>query len=93
MASEKETAYVLVEGAVTSSEPQHFGVVPGLWQAGEPISVSDLGLSPSDMAELVKEHGLPLKRTTATPRLKEGETPSGAEADSAPNTIAEGAAS
>jgi hypothetical protein len=92
MATEKkEAAYVLPEDAVSSSEPQHFGVVPGLWTAGEPVAVSDLGLTADEMAALVKEHNLPLKKTTAAPKLKEGETPTSAEAESAPNPVVSGA--
>jgi hypothetical protein len=87
--AEKETAYVLQEGAVASSEPQHFGVAPGLWEPGRPVAVSDVGLSAGEMADLVKEHGLPLKKTTAAPALKDGETPSSAEAGSEPGALAE----
>lgn len=80
MADKKEAAYVLDEsgGAVNSTEPQHFGTVPGLYAPGEPVAVSDMGVSASDMAELVKEHEPRLKKTTAAPS---GE--SGADAESA----------
>lgn len=65
--SENETAYVLQEGAWTSTEAARFDGVPGDWRNDEPIAVSDLGYTPKEFADLVKERNLPLKKTTAKP--------------------------
>lgn len=68
MAEKKEqVAYVLPADASTSSEPQHFGVFPGLFTPGVPVALADLELSPDRAAALVKEHNLPLEKTTAKP--------------------------
>jgi len=87
MAQKKEAAYVLPEDASTSSEPQHFGAVfPGLHTPGVATAVSDIGDASFDAdaaAKAVKEHGLPLEKTSAAP----GDAPSGASAPSEPAQI------
>lgn len=83
-AAEKETAYVLPEDAVASSEAQVFPGFNGVFLPGVPVAVSDLGYKASEAAELVKTLELPLKKTTAKPTLAEGETPSSASVPSEP---------
>jgi hypothetical protein len=58
----EQVAFVLPEGVVPSSEPQHFGVCPGLWSPGVPATVAELdpALSDADMRHLIKEHNIPL---------------------------------
>jgi hypothetical protein len=76
----KVTAFVLPEEydvgegderetvTVSSSEPQVFGLFPGLWVAGEPVHPEDLGLSLEEARERIRELGLPLKEVRVTAR-------------------------
>ena len=75
----KETAYVLPEGAVSSSEPQVFPGIPGRWTANAPLTLTDLGRSEDEMDELVD--GTPLQKTEATVREREPGRPMVSSAD------------
>lgn len=54
---------MLAEGAVTSAEPQHFGVVlPGLWERDVPHTAADLGLTDVEVDAAITEFGLPIEK-------------------------------
>lgn len=84
MAESKETAYVLPEDAMPTTEAQVFPGFNGVFFPGEPVAVTDLGYTATEAAALVKELGLPLKKTTAKPTLEEGARPSSASVRSEP---------
>jgi hypothetical protein len=62
--ADKETAYVLPDEPGAIQEYQSFGGFPGRFLPGEPVSVSSLGLDAKTAAALVKDLGLPLKKTS-----------------------------
>lgn len=67
--SDKETAYELkADSGVTSTDGVHFGGVPGVYRPGEPVAVSDMGLTPGEAATIVKDQAAPLKKTQAAPK-------------------------
>jgi hypothetical protein len=72
MAEQKKTAFVLPEEAVSSTEPQTLEGFPGVFTPGVPVAVEDLGLTPAEAKDLLKEFpNLPLETTTAVPEKKD----------------------
>ncbi|MDQ5821225.1 MAG: hypothetical protein M3540_07290 [Actinomycetota bacterium] len=62
---EKETAYELKpDSGLTSTDGVHYGGVPGVYRLGEPVAVVDTGRTTAELAEIVKEQGVPLEETT-----------------------------
>lgn len=86
---DKQTAYVLEDDGSGVGVGQYFVGFPnpaGGWMIDEPVAVNDLGLTAKDAEALVKETGVPLKKTSAVPVHKDGPNPfvSSAELPSEP---------
>jgi hypothetical protein len=65
MAEEKVSAYELSKEFVPSSNsPVTFAGTPGVWEQGMPIGIDELQLTEDEMDELIKEHGLPLQKSS-----------------------------
>lgn len=82
-------AWVLEDDAVASTDDVFLPDIPGVWRAGEPRTAEEIGMTASEVRELVKLGGLPLKETKAPPVADDfldrtGGMVSGATNDSAP---------
>jgi hypothetical protein len=64
---EKQSALVLPKGAAASSEPQTFGGIPGIYAPGEPVFLSDTGISKEHAQEISEDERNPLELTEAAP--------------------------
>jgi hypothetical protein len=65
VASEKTTALVLPKGVTASTESQAFGGIPGIYPPGEPVFLSDTGISEERAKEIGKDASIPLKLVQA----------------------------